>query len=108
MRRNKFNAVKVKATDGGKDFDSKGEAARYEQLLWLQKAGKIRALERQVSFPLALNGEFICKFIADFIYEQDNKFIAEDFKGFLTPVSRLKHKMFRAYYKNWTLLVTKK
>ena len=49
--KNKYYNIKTKTTDG-LVFDSYKEARRWEQLLLLEKAGKIRSLERQVSYEL--------------------------------------------------------
>jgi hypothetical protein len=47
----KYYNIKTKTTDG-LVFDSHKEAQRWEQLLLLQKAGKIVELQRQVEFEL--------------------------------------------------------
>ena len=47
----KYYNIKTKTTDG-LVFDSHKEAQRWEQLLLLQKAGKIVELQRQVKFEL--------------------------------------------------------
>ena len=41
-----------KVNINGEQFDSKKEAKRYQELLLLQKAGKITCLMRQVKFVL--------------------------------------------------------
>lgn len=51
---NKYHNIKVKASDGTV-FDSMKEARRWEQLLLLQKAGKITSLQRQVAYELLPN-----------------------------------------------------
>lgn len=48
---NKYYNVKTKTTDG-LIFDSTKEAHRWEQLLLLQRAGKITELRRQVVYEL--------------------------------------------------------
>ena len=47
----KYYNIKTKTTDG-LVFDSHKEAQRWEQLLLLQKAGKIVELQRQVKYEL--------------------------------------------------------
>ena len=47
---NKYHAKKVEID--GEIFDSKREAARYIELQYLQKAGKISGLQRQKKFVL--------------------------------------------------------
>lgn len=54
MKYSKYYNVKTKTTDG-QVFDSMKEARRWEQLLLLQKAGKINQLQRQVPFELLPN-----------------------------------------------------
>lgn len=50
----KYYNIKTKTSDG-LVFDSHKEARRWEQLLLLQKAGKIVELKRQVSYELLPN-----------------------------------------------------
>jgi hypothetical protein len=51
---NKYYNIKTRTTDG-EMFDSTLEAKRWEQLLILQRAGKITDLKRQVRFELIPN-----------------------------------------------------
>ena len=81
-------------------FDSVKEAKRYSELLLLQKAGKISGLSRQVSFELIpaqyQDGKCIersCKYVADFTYWEDGRFIVEDCKGFKTDTYVIKRKL---------------
>lgn len=74
-------------------FDSSAEARRYNQLLYLLRAGVISDLRRQVKFPLAVAGVTICNYIADFAYMDGGKQVVEDVKGVTTPVYRLKKKL---------------
>lgn len=59
----------------GKRFDSVKERDRYFFLKDEQKAGRIRNLRAQVPFKLEVNGELICRYIADFVYEKNMGFI---------------------------------
>ena len=113
-KRSKYRAVRT--VIDGITFASKGEAARYAELKMLEKAGKIYALELQVSFPLhvtryLLGGfiqrEIIGSYVADFCYtdEDDGVRVIEDFKGFRTPLYRWKKKHFEAEY-GFSLLET--
>jgi hypothetical protein len=52
--KSKYYNVKTKTSDG-LVFDSTKEARRWEQLLLLQKAGKIISLQRQVPYELIPN-----------------------------------------------------
>lgn len=108
---NKYRNHKVYSD--GMMFDSRKEAKRYHELLMLQKAGKIRDLQRQVPFLLLPDqrepdtvgkrggihmGRIIERktlYIADFIYFDcdSGEFTVEDAKGFKTPEYKLKKKM---------------
>lgn len=103
MRTHKYNA-KQTVVDGIK-FPSKREAQRYCELKVLEKAGKIKRLELQVRFPLFVAGVKVATYIADFCYYDESRRIVEDCKGFLTPVYRLKKKMFEALYRNQNLKI---
>lgn len=81
-------------------FDSKKERMRYQELLLLEKAGKIQGLTRQVRFeliPSQYDGkkcvERACNYIADFTYWKDGEFIVEDCKGFRTKDYIIKRKL---------------
>ena len=81
----------------GKSFHSKLEAGRYEELVLLQRAGKIKNLQTQVTFRLDVNGDHICNYIADFTYETEHgKEVVEDTKGVVTPEFQLKKKLMKA------------
>jgi hypothetical protein len=91
----------------GIKFDSKREAARYSELVFLEKAGNILFLERQVPFVLQdkfeYQGEKIreIKYIADFIYIEDGKKIIEDVKSWITqkrPDYKIKVKLLKKRY----------
>jgi hypothetical protein len=77
-------------------FDSKREAARWQELKLLERAGEIKGLERQVEYELIPKqpGERAVKYIADFRYiDHDGKTVVEDTKGVKTPVYILKRKL---------------
>lgn len=80
-------------------FDSKKEANRYKELKLLELTGKIKNLQRQVSFELipafSLDGKRYrsLNYIADFVYEEGNKQVVEDVKGARTDVYRIKKKL---------------
>lgn len=99
----KFGAKKV--VRDGRTFDSKKEAGRYAELKLLQRAGKISDLRLQVPFLLIPsqyeNGKCIereCKYIADFTYRENGKFVVEDAKGMKTDVYRIKKKLMLQKY----------
>jgi hypothetical protein len=81
-------------------FASKKEAARYKELLLLEKAGEISDIHTQVRFKLDVNNEHICDYVADFTYlKRDARWrTVEDCKGFKTPIYRIKKKLMKAVY----------
>jgi hypothetical protein len=86
----------------GVKFHSKKEAKRWVSLTLLQTAGRIKNLKRQVSFELKVEGLLICRYIADFVYEEDTKgvwqTVVEDSKGYPTQIYRLKRKLMEAVH----------
>lgn len=100
-----------KITVGGVTFDSKKEAARYQDLYLLERAGTISNLQRQVKFVLipaqyepdtigkrggVKRGKLIereCSYVADFVYTENGKLVAEDSKGFRTADYKIKRKL---------------
>lgn len=52
----------------GEQFDSGKEAARYEQLLLLERAGQISQLRHHVTYPLRVGDIDICQYEVDFQY----------------------------------------
>lgn len=97
----------------GQTFDSKKEYLRWGELKLLERAGKIKDLERQVKFVLIpaqyetvwddkkkqyKNGKCIereCAYIADFVYtDMTTGFkVVEDTKGFKTKDYIIKRKL---------------
>lgn len=76
---------------------------RYCELKLLLKAGKIANLRLQVPYKLEVNGQLVCRYVADFVYEEcpmtsEYKTVVEDTKGFLTSEFKLKRKLFKAIY----------
>ena len=93
----KYRAIRTEID--GITFASKKEAARYQELRMLERAGYISGLELQPRFPLHINGVKVCDYVADFGYlARDQKPVVEDVKGMKTSVYRLKYKMFHACY----------
>ena len=94
-----------KVTIGGIEFDSMHEARRWQELKWLEKAGKIQHLDRQVGFELIPEirneetGKLLQRnvnYIADFVYQKpDGNWVVEDAKGYRTEVYKLKKKLMR-------------
>lgn len=94
----------------GITFDSKKEAKRYTVLKSLQDDGYIKDLKLQVPFELLPkgNGERSVRYIADFTYYdvEKNINVVEDVKGFKTDVYKLKRKLFKYRYPEYTFIET--
>ena len=63
------------------------------------KAGEIRNLERQVRFPIIVNGVKVCTYVADYVYDEMAGRVVEDVKSEFTrkdPLFRLKSKLLKA------------
>lgn len=89
-------------TFDGMTFDSKKELLRYSELKLLEKNGMISGLDRQVPFELipkqVENGRVVeraVKYIADFTYYENGKFVVEDVKSSATrtDVYKIKKKL---------------
>ena len=114
---NKYGSRKVEVN--GIVFDSKREAARYQELLLLEKAGEIKDIRRQVKYVLipaqyehpestTRKGRGRCverefAYIADFVYKTilpdgDTLTIVEDTKGFRTKDYIIKRKLMLSVY----------
>lgn len=85
----------------GQRFDSKGEARRYGELRVLEAQGRVADIQRQVRFPLAVNGVHVCTYVADFVYrdiEHGAPRVVEDTKGARTDVYKLKRALMLAVH----------
>ena len=104
MFESKYHNKKIEYN--GEKFDSQRELNRWLELLLLQKAGRIRNLERQVKYELipaqresfqnGNQGKIIEKsvsYVADFVYEENGKTIVEDSKGVRTDTYIIKRKL---------------
>ena len=94
----KYGNVRVEID--GEKFDSKKEAARWQELILLERAHVITNLRRQVKYeliPSQYDGRKLlergCSYIADFVYEENGQVIAEDTKGFKTRDYIIKRKL---------------
>ena len=99
----KYHNTKVKIN--GEIFDSKKEAARWQELLLLQRAGKISHLNRQVTYELIpsqyIDGKRVersVKYVADFVYHQGGQLVVEDTKGMKTDAYIIKRKLMLSVY----------
>ena len=99
-------------------FDSKLESDRYQQLLLLEKAGEICDLTLQMEFqifhgyrdPKTGEKEKSAFYVADFVYLdcKARKWIAEDTKGVETKEFRLKWKLVKQRYPDYTFRILKR
>ena len=97
MAQGKWVAKKV-VVDGIK-FDSKAEAARYGELLFLERAGEVFDIKVHPRFPLVVNGIQVAVYIADFRYlDKRRNIVVEDVKSPVsrTPVYKLKCRLLAA------------
>lgn len=118
--KNKYYNIKTRALDGTV-FDSHKEARRWEELLLLQRAGKISDLQRQVKYELipaqyetyerySKKGERLkdgtrllerkVEYVADFVYTniETGENVVEDSKGIRTKDYILKRKLMLAVH----------
>jgi len=93
----KYRAIRTSMN--GRMFDSKAEAHRFGELMCLAKTGVVSRVTCQPSFDLVVNDEKVGVYRADFeVVWPDGEVHIEDVKGCVTPVFRLKAKLFRALY----------
>ena len=103
-KRSKYGNTKT--VINGIVFDSKKESDRFLELAMLEKAGVIKNLERQKRFQIVpkTKDEKAVYYIADFVYEQEGKLIAEDVKSIATKKNStyiIKRKLFKYLYKDY-------
>lgn len=93
-------------------FDSKAELRRWEELKLLERAGKIFGLQRQMEYPLVVNGSAVkirsrgfpngrpCVYTLDFSYVDvvTRQTVREEFKGHDDSESRLRRAVVEAMY----------
>lgn len=83
-------------------FASKKEADRWDALLLMLQANRIRNLRRQVPYKLEVNGILIKKYTADHVYEELWHGIwvevTEDVKGWPNERWPMTKKLFRAIF----------
>lgn len=97
-----------KTTVDGIVFDSKKEAARYQDLRLLERAGEIQDLRCQVPFELVpaqrdAKGKLVerpVKYLADFVYQDcaTGERVVEDVKGYRTDVYKIKRRLMNHLY----------
>lgn len=96
-RRSKYNAHPTEVD--GIRFASQAEARRYDELKLMEYAGEIRELRVHPAYPIEINGERVCQYVADFDYlTRDGRLTVEDVKGVRTEAYRLKRKLMKAVH----------
>jgi len=99
--RSKYGSSRVNVS--GKKFSSRKEAERFVELARMAEAGTITCLRLQPRYPILIDGELICVYVADFSYvDCFSKTIVEDVKSRFTaknPVYRIKKKLMKAVNK---------
>lgn len=96
VTKSKYGNVKTEVD--GITFDSKREAQRFTILKLRMAAGEIRGLTLQERFPLTVNDQLVCEYIADFCYFEGDTRIVEDCKGHRTKDYIIKRKLMVAVY----------
>ena len=86
---NKYHAKRTYSELCQREFASKWEAERAEQLRLMELAGEIKDLHYQIRFVLCEKPRITVSI--DFRYITNNKLIYEDAKGVLTRDSRTKY-----------------
>ncbi len=84
---------------GGIRFDSKKEATVWQALESLERAGKIRALRRQVNYRLVVRGALVATFRADYVWVEGTRVTVADCKSVATRKLeryRIKARLFAA------------
>lgn len=91
-RGSKYRAVKT--TVDGITFDSKGEAAYYQELRRQEDMGFLKIVELQPKIYLT---EAKILYKPDFLIERKGELVYIDFKGMETPVFKLKARLWASY-----------
>lgn len=111
--RTKFNVAKKRVVLDGITFDSRAEAARYNQLRMLEQSNEISQLTVHPEFVLVdaftHPRQGAIKQIAyrpDFVYRnRSGELVVEDVKGFRTPDFDIKRKLFLNRYRDHDLVL---
>ena len=106
-RRSKYGNRRVRLPGEQRSFDSKREAEAWLSLSILQKSGTVMNLRRQVIYPLEVNGVKICRYVADFVFQEkytngfgdrDRRTVVADAKGYRTPEYKIKKALMKAIH----------
>ena len=104
-KKNKYGNTKTKV--GNMVFDSKKEAARFQELKMLELSGMIEELKTQVKFSICPKSGANKRerfYIADFVYKEGGHLIIEDVKSPVTrsnPVYSLKKALVQWQYPHY-------
>ncbi len=106
-KKNKFGAIKVQYK--GLNFDSKIERDYYILLEFRLKKNKIKKIELHKRIDLMVNGQLICFIKPDFtIVNNDDSISYHDTKGVVTPLFKLKAKLFKSIIGKGIKIITRK
>lgn len=86
-----------------------GAEARYAAYLdLLLKGGRIVRWDRQVRWPLVVNGKKVCGMVPDFrVWLDDTRYEVHEVKGYEEREWRLKRKLFEALHPDVPYVVVK-
>lgn len=93
--RSKYRSRKVQID--GRWFDSEFEGQRWLQLKTLERMGEIRELRLQVPFDLTVNGHVICRYVADFVYQQRTDTKRDDWERIIEDAKSPATRKIRSY-----------
>ena len=98
QKRNKYGAIPVRDPEYGY-FASTLEHQRWHTLLQIQQGGFVRNLRRQVSYDCIVGGVKVCRYVADFVYQEWNGELAleQEGRGWENIVEDAKGKRTEAY-----------
>lgn len=95
-------------TIDGIKFHSKGEGLRYLLLKDRINKQEIQELRRQVMFHLhGKNGGKVGRYTVDFLYTENGRLVAEDYKGYMVRDTPMRMKLFVDNYPDIELRVVK-
>lgn len=99
---NKYNSAKTVIK--GQNFDSKFEGKVGTDLEYRRMSGEKFTIQKQVRFPLVVNGRKIADYVADFVlYHSDGRKEIWEAKGMRTEKFNLKWKLVEALYPDYIL-----
>lgn len=104
FKRNKYGAKRTPYR--GVVYDSKMESDYAKSLDRMVAAGLVDKWERQVQFPLVVNGALVARYVADFrVLRPDGASEVHEVKGRWTAGSKAKLRLFEALYPDIPLVV---